>query len=101
MKSLKKLLAISLLTLLSSCLVGPRYKRPESVAPPDQYRNADSLATDSSAAAADSAFALIHWDTLFNDPVLKQLVDSVLTGNPDMKIITACTTCVIYFRINC
>jgi multidrug efflux system outer membrane protein len=89
---LNKFFAAAGLLLLSSCLVGPKYQRPESVNPPEAYRNADSLAVDTLAIdtlATDSLVAMIRWDSLFNDPVLKSLVDSVLAYNPDLSIAAA------------
>jgi multidrug efflux system outer membrane protein len=92
MKSLKKLIVAAGVLLFSSCLVGPKYERPASVSPPGAYRNADTLALDTLAVdslATDSIAAMIRWDSLFNDPVLKSLVDSVLSFNPDLTIAAA------------
>ncbi len=62
--------------LLTGCLVGPNYQRPQ-VALPSQFRNAPS-ATESIADA--------KWFDLFQDDALKQLVTAALDQNFDVKI---------------
>ena len=76
---MKKSAAISLLALLlSSCAVGPNYKRP-AVQTPAQFRGAD--------APADSkSLADVKWFDLFEDDVLKQLGVTALKDNFDLRI---------------
>ncbi|MCA1586635.1 MAG: efflux transporter outer membrane subunit [Acidobacteria bacterium] len=65
---------------MTSCTLGPDYKRP-IVHPPSQYRGAVPAA----AAGADS-LADVQWFDLFKDPTLTQLVTSALQQNFDLRI---------------
>jgi len=73
---LATLAAVSLLGL-SGCLVGPKYQRPQTPLP-DQFRDAQS---NGSASIAD-----IKWLDLFHDDTLKQLVETALKQNFDVRI---------------
>ena len=76
MKGTIATLAIAM--LLSSCAVGPNYKRP-AVQVPEQFRAADSPASEKS-------LADLKWFELFEDDVLKQLVTTALQQNFDLRI---------------
>lgn len=65
--------------LLAGCAVGPNYKRP-AVALPDQFRGAASQAV------GDTSIADTKWENLFNEPVLRQLVETALKQNFDLQI---------------
>jgi outer membrane protein, multidrug efflux system len=65
--------------VLISCTVGPDYKRP-AVNPPGTFRNAES---------ATNSLGDIPWWQLFQDPVLKVLIQTALTNNYDLRIATA------------
>src|SRR5688572_732882 len=64
--------------LLTSCAVGPNYKRP-AVQVPAQFRAADSP-------AGEKSLADVKWFELFEDDVLKQLVTTALQQNFDLRI---------------
>lgn len=66
------------LALLTSCTMGPDYKRP-AVATPPAFRNGEAAPT--TASLADT-----KWFDLFQDEVLKQLVETALAQNHDLKI---------------
>lgn len=63
---------------LSSCAVGPNYKRP-AIAAPDQFRGAD-------APASPLSLADTKWFDLFQDDTLKQHVSTALERNFDVRI---------------
>jgi len=67
---------------LSSCLVGPNYKRP-SVAAPPSYRGAtpDVAGSESAASLGDE-----KWWNVFQDEELQKLVRTGLTQNFDVRI---------------
>jgi NodT family efflux transporter outer membrane factor (OMF) lipoprotein len=65
--------------LLASCAVGPNYKRP-AVTLPGQFRGAASQAV------GDTSIADTKWENLFNEPVLRQLVETALKQNFDLQI---------------
>jgi multidrug efflux system outer membrane protein len=63
---------------LSSCAVGPNYKRP-AVPTPEQFRGAE-------APASPLSLADTKWFDLFEDETLKQLVSTALEKNFDIRI---------------
>ena len=85
---MKKLLSfIILLTILSSCLVGPKYKRPAMQAN-TAYSGGDSTIMVSTVAldsvAIKDSIALIGWTEVYKDPELTKLIQTVLTNNLDL-----------------
>ncbi|MEI9815063.1 MAG: TolC family protein [Acidobacteriota bacterium] len=76
---LKSSLVVVLAATLAGCMVGPRYQKPV-VNLPDQYRGATSQND------GDTSLAETKWDSLFNEPVLRQLVSTALTQNFDLQI---------------
>jgi NodT family efflux transporter outer membrane factor (OMF) lipoprotein len=69
--------AAAVAALVAGCAVGPHYTAPDSRAlAPASY------------AVADPAFAATpasdRWWTVFSDPVLDELIDRALAGNPDL-----------------
>jgi multidrug efflux system outer membrane protein len=77
--------AVVILSVLSGCLVGPDYERPP-VALPESFRAQTPVAT---ASAAATEVVLTEWWTLFNDPILNELVTSAQTNNADVQIAVA------------
>jgi multidrug efflux system outer membrane protein len=76
---MKRILATMTAVLsLTSCAVGPNYKRP-AVAAPAEFRGA-------AAPAASGSLADLKWFDLFEDPVLKQLVTTALRENFDLRM---------------
>ena len=72
-----------LLLALCGCKLGPNYQRP-ALTVPDQYRG---LAPDTSAPPPGGQdFALMKWDTIFQDPTLQALIKEALADNYDMRI---------------
>lgn len=70
--------------LLSGCMVGPNYHRPQ-LSVPAVYRNpAPTLAA--SAAAAPTALGDAQWSSVFRDPALQRLIRSALRHNYDVSI---------------
>ena len=69
--------ATAVLALLSGCLLGPDYKRPE-LAAPEQYRYTPPR-DQVSPSAADTA-----WWKQFGDPQLDALIDEALANNLDV-----------------
>lgn len=77
--------AVVILSVLSGCLLGPDYERP-AVALPESFRVQPPLAT---ASAASTEGVLSEWWTLFNDPILNELVTSAQKNNADVQIAVA------------
>ena len=71
-----------LLILLTSCTVGPNYKRP-AVAVPDRYRG---LTAEEAAKAEAASLGNEKWWTVFQDPELQQLIRTALAQNYDVQI---------------
>src|SRR5207248_10465721 len=66
--------------LLTGCAIGPNYKRPV-VAAPRQFRGDATSGQPSQTSLADT-----KWFDLFQDDVLKQLVQTALDHNYDLGI---------------
>src|SRR5438046_8663412 len=66
--------------VLAGCAIGPHYKRP-SVAEPQTFRG---QATAEAASLADAP-----WWEVFQDPILKELIQEALRNNYDVQIAAA------------
>lgn len=73
-----KHVTVVLFVLLTGCVVGPNYKRPDIATPP-QFRNA-------SPQTAATSLADTKWFDVFHDDTLKQLIATALDQNHDLKI---------------
>ena len=79
-KRLRVLLAAWLAGLgLSACTVGPEFVPPEPEAPPAWSQAQAEGVTDADA-------SLIAWWTVFNDPVLDEIVDAAVANNNSLEI---------------
>jgi outer membrane protein, multidrug efflux system len=72
------LLLLSVLSLLPGCAVGPNYQRPK-VNVPTEYRSAEG-------AAQQASLADLPWWEVFKDDRLKNLVQTALANNYDLRI---------------
>ncbi|HMI53691.1 MAG TPA: efflux transporter outer membrane subunit [Candidatus Saccharimonadales bacterium] len=80
---MRKLIALSLVTLLlSGCAVGPNYKRP-SVNVPGAYRGA---APPEAAPPSAESIGDQKWWEIFKDPQLQELIHAALEKNYDVRI---------------
>src|SRR5690606_24795354 len=64
---------------VQGCKVGQKYVQPD-LKMPDQYRG-DTLAYF----ADTSSFSQISWRDFFHDPLLKELIDTALVNNSEVK----------------
>ena len=69
---------LSVLSLLPGCAVGPNYQRPK-VNAPTEYRSAEG-------AAQQASLADLPWWEVFKDDRLKNLVQTALANNYDLRI---------------
>ncbi|MBP6977512.1 MAG: efflux transporter outer membrane subunit [Bacteroidales bacterium] len=74
------LTVILFITILSGCMVGPKYQKPV-VQTPAHFTYADTT-------GQDSAFDL-EWWMLFEDPQLEKLIRTALSANKDVRIAAA------------
>jgi outer membrane protein, multidrug efflux system len=87
---MKKLIFIQvfIVLLLSSCLVGKKYTRPE-MAVPEKYFFGDTIVTTTdsvSALAAKDTSLNLQWFELFGDKVLNSLITLALDSNTNLRI---------------
>lgn len=68
------------LLILSSCMVGPKYHKPE-MALPDKF-----IESDEQEDLADSDENLINWWKQLNDPFLNELIEECCSFNFDLRI---------------
>jgi multidrug efflux system outer membrane protein len=88
-----KVVLIFVLSLLalSSCKMGPNYKRPV-LNTPDQHRGAPELTPQASSGTTQvpsGEFAQMKWWTVFEDPTLQSLIKEALANNYDVRIAAA------------
>jgi multidrug efflux system outer membrane protein len=75
---LTTLAAGSLASLLTSCAIGPDFKRP-AVSGPERFRGAPETASTNS-------LADLPWWSVFNDPALQEIVRVALTNNYNLRM---------------
>jgi multidrug efflux system outer membrane protein len=71
---------VTALGLLTSCMMGPKYKRP-AVNVPQDYRTPEPHQT-----AAASSLGNEQWWQVYQDPVLTQLIHTAIAQNYDVRI---------------
>ena len=69
--------SIVLITILTSCLVGPKYTRPDMKAP-------DAWVEQSAYVNTNDTIFNLKWFDIFNDTVLNSLIDEALAKNYDL-----------------
>jgi outer membrane protein TolC len=67
--------------LLTSCAVGPDYKKPD-IDMPGAYHKQQTVSED---ATTDDFKALAKWWTHLDDPLLTRLIDAAVAKNRDFK----------------
>jgi multidrug efflux system outer membrane protein len=72
-----RLLIVGLTTVLTGCMVGPNYKRPDVPAPPNFRGEAQPTAT---------SLGDVKWFDLFQDDTLRELIKEALQANYDIRI---------------
>ena len=74
-------------SILSGCMVGPRYRRPPVSAPP-AYRDALPASASSKPSPEITAYSLgdLKWSEVFKDEQLQALVAEALRSNFDLQI---------------
>lgn len=72
----------ALVLIISGCMVGPNYRKPDTSTPAKWNEAADF-------ASAKSPVELARWWTTFNDPELDSLVDRAVRLNKDLKLAQA------------
>lgn len=72
-------LALCVFLLLTSCTVGPDYRRPELTTPP-------SFVAAPPGSGADPSAELSTWWARFDDPLLTDLVERAVAANLDLRI---------------
>jgi multidrug efflux system outer membrane protein len=83
MKKTTLLGILAVLVLESSCMMGPKYKRP-AVDVPQEYR-----APAPQQAAQASSLGNEQWWQVYQDPVLTQLIHTAVANNYDVRIAAA------------
>ena len=81
-KGVLSFLLPALLLVLSGCMVGPDYKRPD-VDVPEEYKG-ETAAEESAASLADE-----EWWEVFQDPELTMLIGTAIEQNYDVQIAAA------------
>src|SRR5258708_7911812 len=86
MNASKKIFVIGFLILLvSGCAVGPNYKKP-AVSVPPEYRG---LSPDQTGKSDAASFGDQKWFAAFQDEALRDLIQTALKQNYDVRIAAA------------
>jgi outer membrane protein, multidrug efflux system len=81
----EKFMVALLVTLFSGCTVGPNYKKP-SVPVPPEYRG---VSAEQAAKAETASFGDQKWWDTFQDEALRDLIQTALAQNYDVRIAAA------------
>lgn len=79
--NLKRAVALAAITFLAGCSLMPTYQRP--VAPVAAQWPAT---TGTNATASAASAAAVNWQDYFSDPALRQLIDTALANNRDLRV---------------
>ncbi|MDP3191349.1 efflux transporter outer membrane subunit [Rhodoferax sp.] len=82
--TLKRLAAVLAISLLAGCSLMPTYQRP-SAPVAAQWPDSAGVNTADSSASTTSQTAL-NWRSYFSDPALRQLIDTALANNRDLRV---------------
>ena len=74
----RTLLVVGLAAVMTGCMVGPNYKRPDVPAPP-QFRGGETQ-------PAAASLGDVKWFDLFQDDTLRGLIKGALQANYDIRI---------------
>jgi NodT family efflux transporter outer membrane factor (OMF) lipoprotein len=77
----RAIVLVSVTLLLSGCMVGPNYKRPQ-IPTPGEFRGAPAPP----AANTEASLADTKWAALFGDDTLNQLIGTALQRNFDIRM---------------
>lgn len=83
LRLIRRIAPLSLIAL-SGCAVGPNYKRPAVDSPP-VYR----VETETPEPVDARSLADLPWWDVFQDPVLRDLIEEALSNSYDLKIVAA------------
>ncbi|MDP1528055.1 efflux transporter outer membrane subunit [Rhodoferax sp.] len=82
--TLKRSVAVLAISLLTGCSLMPTYQRPSAPVAAQWPASAGVNTADSSASATPQAVA--NWQSYFSDPALRQLIDTALANNRDLRV---------------
>lgn len=82
--SLKRAAALAAITLLAGCSLIPTYERPSAPVAAQWPASAGVNATEGTSSATSSA--ALNWQDYFSDPALRQLIDTALANNRDLRV---------------
>lgn len=82
--ALKRAAALAAIAFLAGCSLMPTYQRPSAPVAAQWPASAGLKAADSTASAQSSA--VVNWQDYFSDPALRQLIDTALANNRDLRV---------------
>ena len=82
--TLKRSAAVLAISLLTGCSLMPTYQRPSSPVAAQWPASAGINTAASSASATPQA--VVNWQSYFSDPALRQLIDTALANNRDLRV---------------
>ncbi|MDP3865567.1 MAG: TolC family protein, partial [Rhodoferax sp.] len=82
--ALKRSVAVLAISLLTGCSLMPTYQRPSAPVAAQWPASAGVNTADGSANATPQA--VVNWQSYFSDPALRQLIDTALANNRDLRV---------------
>lgn len=82
--TLKRSVAVLAISLLTGCSLMPTYQRPSAPVAAQWPASAGGNTAVSSASATPQA--VVNWQSYFSDPALRQLIDTALANNRDLRV---------------
>ena len=76
------------LAVLSGCLVGPNYRRPDTKVP-DKWSGQAAATPAQPSKTTTNPVSLVEWWQSFNDPILASLVEIAIRSNLDLRLAEA------------
>ncbi|MGB4360777.1 MAG: efflux transporter outer membrane subunit [Rhodoferax sp.] len=81
---MKRSVAVLAISLLTGCSLMPTYQRPSAPVAAQWPASAGVNTVDSGANATPQA--VVNWQSYFSDPALRQLIDTALANNRDLRV---------------
>lgn len=82
--ALQRTVALATVTFLAGCSLMPAYQRPDAPVAAQWPASAGASTADGAARAASSA--VVSWQDYFSDPALRQLIETALANNRDLRV---------------
>lgn len=78
---MKRLIPLSILTVLVGCTLAPKYQRPDFPAGPNWNEQTNAVSSTEARSVSE-----LDWPHFFRSPALQQVIETALKNNKDLRI---------------